>query len=146
MSPLLNIQQIVDRQNAVQDLIEHQFELNASHLKMRSLPDLEKLLARIFAYSIKHRIKAIYFEDISLKKLTEFRTLLVAFKRTEEILGTLMKKRGNFTSDRLRCLLTPDNESSDGLFPSRYREALESFERVIVWKRVPGSDAEIPEP
>jgi hypothetical protein len=43
---------------------------------MRSLPDLEKLLARIFAYSIKHRIKAIYFEDVSLKKLTEFRSLL----------------------------------------------------------------------
>ena len=113
---------------------------------MQSLPDLEKLLARIFAYSIKHRVRAIYFEDVSLRKLKEFRTLLAALRRTEEILGGLMAKRECFTSDRLRGLLTPDNVSPDGLFPSRYLEALESFEQVIVWKRVPGSDAQIPEP
>lgn len=113
---------------------------------MRSLPDLEKLLARIFAYSVKHRIKAIYFEDVSLAKMKEFRDLLAAFKRTEDILGYLMAKRAEFSSNRLKKLLTPDNESSDGLFPSGYLEALESFERVIIWKRVPGSNVEIPEP
>ena len=43
------------------------------------MPDIEKLTAKIFTYSIKHRIKAIYFEDVSLKKLTEFRTLLMTF-------------------------------------------------------------------
>lgn len=113
---------------------------------MRSLPDLEKLLARIFAYSVKHRIKAIYFEDVSLTKMKEFRDLLAAFKRTEDILGYLMAKKGEFSSNRLKKLLTPDNESSDGLFPSGYLEALKSFESVIIWKRVPGSNVEIPEP
>lgn len=112
----------------------------------KNLPDLEKLLARIFAYSVKHRIKAIYFEDVSLIKMKEFRELLKAFKRTEEILGALMAKRDEFTSKRLKQLLTPDNEHPDGLFPSGYVEALGQFENVIVWKRVPGSDNEIPEP
>jgi len=50
------------------------------------MPDIEKLSAKIFTYSIKHRIKAIYFEDVSLRKLTEFRTLLLTFRRTNEYL------------------------------------------------------------
>ena len=43
---------------------------------MGKLPDLEKLLANIFTYSVKHRVKAIFFEDVSLIKLKEFRHLL----------------------------------------------------------------------
>ena len=57
-----------------------------------------------------------------------------------------MAKRDEFTSKRLKQLLTPDNEHPDGLFPSEYIEALEEFENLIVWKRIPGSDDEIPEP
>jgi hypothetical protein len=34
--------------------------------RLNKLPDLEKLLAKIFTYSIKHSVKAIYFEDVSL--------------------------------------------------------------------------------
>lgn len=59
---------------------------------MARLPDIEKLLAKIFTYSIKHRVKAIYFEDVSLIKLKEFRTLLKTFRGVEEILGGLMGK------------------------------------------------------
>lgn len=103
MSPLLNVEEIVDRQNAVQDLICCEHETGVVRAKMgKNLPDLEKLLARIFAYSVKHRIKAIYFEDVSLIKMKEFRELLKAFKRTEEILGALMAKRDEFTSKRLK--------------------------------------------
>jgi hypothetical protein len=47
---------------------------------MGKLPDVEKLLAKIFTYSIKHRVKAIYFEDVSLNKMKEFRTLLKTFR------------------------------------------------------------------
>jgi hypothetical protein len=47
--------------------------------KLAKLPDLEKLLAKIFTYSIKHKVNAIYFEDVSLIKMKEFRTLLKTF-------------------------------------------------------------------
>ena len=40
---------------------------------MTKLPDMEKLLAKIFTYSVKHKVKAIYFEDVSLIKMREFR-------------------------------------------------------------------------
>ena len=56
---------------------------------MKKLPDLEKLLAKIFTYSIKHSIKAIYFEDVSLQKMKEFRTLLNVFKSVREIIGSI---------------------------------------------------------
>ena len=48
-------------------------------VKLSKLPDIEKLLARIFTYSIKHKVRAIYFEDVSLIKMKEFRTLLKVF-------------------------------------------------------------------
>lgn len=69
------------------------FETGATRVRMGKLPDLEKLLARIFTYSVKHRVKAIYFEDVSLIKMREFRTLLKTFRRTEEILGGLMARK-----------------------------------------------------
>lgn len=40
---------------------------------MSRLPDLEKLLAKIFTYSVKHSVEAIYFEDVNLQKMREFK-------------------------------------------------------------------------
>lgn len=57
--------------------------------RLAKLPDLEKLLAKIFTYSIKHSVKAIYFEDVSLQKMKEFRTLLTCFKNTGHVIGSI---------------------------------------------------------
>lgn len=43
-----------------------QSETDILRARLNKLPDLEKLLAKIFTYSIKHSVKAIYFEDVSL--------------------------------------------------------------------------------
>jgi DNA mismatch repair protein MSH6 len=80
MAPLMNIEKIRERQDAVSDLITLQFETDSVRAKLAKMPDIEKLLAKIFTYSIKHRIKAIYFEDVSLNKMKEFRTLLKTFQ------------------------------------------------------------------
>ena len=40
---------------------------------MKKLPDIEKLLAKIYTYSVKQKVKAIFFEDVSLNKMREFR-------------------------------------------------------------------------
>lgn len=57
---------------------------------MNKLPDLEKLLAKIFTYSIKHSVKAIYFEDVSLQKMKEFRLLLNSFKGLPQTLDSFI--------------------------------------------------------
>ena len=52
VSPLLNIDKIVDRQDSVEDLIKHQFQTDLFRAKMGKLPDLEKLIAKLYTYSI----------------------------------------------------------------------------------------------
>ena len=66
MAPLMNVEKIEARLDAIEDLICFQSETDILRSKLSKLPDLEKLLAKIFTYSIKHSVKAIYFEDVSL--------------------------------------------------------------------------------
>lgn len=79
LSPLLNADKINSRYDAIEDLMCWQHETDVLRARLSKLPDLEKLLAKIFTYSIKHKVKAIYFEDVSLAKMKEFRTLLNCF-------------------------------------------------------------------
>ena len=55
-----------------------------------------------------------------------------------------MNKVELFKSERLRKLLTLDNEEG-GMFPSDIKEAIKQFETMIVWKKA-GAEDEIPEP
>jgi len=71
---------INSRLDSIEDLMKSQYELEQVRVAMNKLPDLEKLLAKIFTYSVKHRVKAIFFEDVSLIKLKEFRHLLTNLK------------------------------------------------------------------
>lgn len=76
--------------------------------------------------------------------MKEFRTLLKTFKRTEEILGPLMRKKDEFSSQRLRQLLSYDD--SGGMMPINFKQEIDQFEKLIVWKKVEGADVEVPEP
>ena len=80
MSPLMDPVDINSRLDSIEDLMKSQYELEQVRVAMGKLPDLEKLLAKIFTYSVKHRVKAIFFEDVSLIKLKEFRHLLTNLK------------------------------------------------------------------
>eukprot|EP00347_Sterkiella_histriomuscorum_P021958 403332180 len=147
LSPLMNIQRIEERLDAIEDLIQHQYETDVFRSKLSKLPDIEKLLAKIYTYSIKNRVKAIYFENVSLIKLKEFRILLKHFRVMEELCESLMNKKNEFKSQRLRQLLTPDTEQY-GLFPTGIKDIVKEFEGMIVWKKTQGGgpDDEIPEP
>ena len=103
MAPLLKTEKIEARLDAVEDMIQHQSETDMLRANMGKLPDLEKLLAKIFTYSIKHSVKAIYFEDVSLQKMRDFRTLLNAFNKVEETLGRFrdLYERNELKSARL---------------------------------------------
>jgi hypothetical protein len=48
--------------------------------KLSKIPDLERLLAKVFTYSVKDSTKAVMFENVSYLKLIEFRDLLTHFK------------------------------------------------------------------
>ena len=95
--------------------------------------DLEKMVAKLYTYSIKHKVKAIYFENVSLVKLKEFRQVLTHLKLLPEILSPLTAQLSHLTSPRLRLLLTEDTDN--GLYPSELQSLIQSFETMIVWKR-----------
>ncbi len=85
LSPLTNIDKINGRQDAIEDLIKFQYETDVFRTKMSRVGDVEKMLAKCYTYSVKQRVNAIYFENVSVNKLKEFRTLLRIFKSIPEL-------------------------------------------------------------
>ena len=113
----MNITKINQRLDAVEDLIENQYETDVFRSKIAKIPDLEKLLAKLYTYSVKHKVKAIYFENVSLIKLREFRVILRHFKGLSELVNSLSSILKSFKSERLHQLLTLDVDG--GLFPTK---------------------------
>ena len=149
MAPLYSAEKIESRLDAVEDLMKFQSETDLTRARFAKLPDLEKLLAKIFTYSIKHSVKAIYFEDVSLQKMKEFKELLNSFEKVESLLEGLrsLHRRSELTSERLTALVSKPSETENGLLPDGIDEVIHEFKRLIVWKRVSGSsNSEIPEP
>jgi len=138
------------RLDAIEDMMAHQHETDVLRARLGKLPDVEKLLAKIFTYSIKHKVKAIYFEDVSIQKMKEFRQLLQCFDEFENTIESFSKLnlKNALNSKRLKTLLTPIEDG--GLFPSTIKHELAEFKQMIVWKLMPnektGKKEEIPEP
>ena len=105
-------------------------------------------MAKIFTYSIKHKVKAIYFEDVSLQKMKEFRLLLSCFKSIEDTLEPMLKlqRTNSLKSKRLQLLTTFDCDG--GLIPTGMKDVLKEFEELIVWEVAggPGARVEVPGP
>lgn len=108
MAPLCNTVKINNRLDAVQDLMSYQYELDMVRQKLGKLPDIERLLAKIYAYSIRHKVQAIYFEDVSLVKMKEFRQVLRALRSIPEIMKPIINRKRDMKSARLRNLLSED--------------------------------------
>ena len=78
MRPLIYVEQINDRLDAIEDINNDTFSRDCVRAKFRKLPDIERLIGKILSYSVQNNNKVIYFEDVSLIKLKEFKTLLTA--------------------------------------------------------------------
>lgn len=126
MAPLTNIEKIEARLDAITDLMTFQSETDILRARLQKLPDLEKLLAKIFTYSIKHSVKAIYFEDVSLQKMKEFRSLLNCFKNIDNTIESLtsLRRREELKSARLQALISTKDEHEQGLMPSGIIETI----------------------
>ena len=54
--------------------------------------------------------------------------------------------KNEFKSKRLKEMFS-DNEDDEGLFPKNLQEVIDKFDKLIIWKKVPGTiDTEFPEP
>lgn len=75
-APLTKIEQITQRQEAVQDLLYDFNIVRNFRSQMSKVKDLERMLARVYTYSIKSQQQIVYEELIWNLRLTEFRRTL----------------------------------------------------------------------
>lgn len=77
-APLMNIDSINQRLDAVEDLQKLSTEREKFRNSLKKFPDLERLCSRIYKYSVLTNTKKriIMFEDISTQRLKEFKSVL----------------------------------------------------------------------
>ena len=100
-------------------------------------------MSKVFTYSIRTQVKAIYFENVSFQKLWELKQLLKYFRDFSKIIEPLRQASESFKSDRLRLLVRFIEEG--GLLPF-LDDAINEFEQLVIWKKAAGGDEDIPEP
>ncbi|GFQ91601.1 DNA mismatch repair protein Msh6, partial [Trichonephila clavata] len=108
-SPLCNPDQILDRLNAVDDLVQIPDVVESTVSILKKLPDLERHLSKIHTYgfnrSKRHpETRAIFYEidTYNKKKINDFLSALEGFKQTSEIVSLFKPHAENFKSDLLK--------------------------------------------
>ena len=163
VSPLTDVNQIRDRLDAVEELSTKDKLRRELSGRLRNLPDIERILTKIYTYSVKQKVKAFYIDAQALNRLDEFYDLLATLRELNQILKDVFhKKAGKVEAEslRLRRLVTfkkvivhanadtemqsqQDEEMEEGIFPD-YMPILDEFEEMIVWKQY--GNKKIPEP
>lgn len=62
VSPLTNIEKIVERQDCVSNLINNSFLLDKLESRLSKMPDLERSLSRLYTYATRSSVKAVYID------------------------------------------------------------------------------------
>ncbi|GAW81500.1 DNA mismatch repair protein MSH6 [Plasmodium gonderi] len=85
-SPLLDCNKINERLNVVEFLKKNEHILSLIRLKLKKLPDIERLLNKICIQASQSERGAVFFDNIVNTKLKEFMTFLNAFKEIGSML------------------------------------------------------------
>ena len=86
-SPLTDTDKINDRLDWIEDLTSNSVLMANFRTKLKTLPDLEKLLGKLYKYSIKQSVKVVYFENLSVNKIKEFHDLIEHLKSLKGIIN-----------------------------------------------------------
>ena len=65
LAPLNDPIKLDERFNSVADLINFDSEAQNLRSRLAKLPDLERVLNKVFTYSVRTAVKAVYFENVS---------------------------------------------------------------------------------
>jgi len=105
-SPLIDHEAIKERQNAVNDLIKNMDVMEYFRDRLAKLPDIERMVNKIYNLSSKQRMSAIYLEDFAKNRLKDFLAFLKELKKIEDLVDTFHDYVQNFNSNRLVELTT----------------------------------------
>ena len=89
VSPLYEVQKIRDRLDAVHELVGKGKLRKDLQNRLKSLPDIERILTRIYTYSVKTRVKAFWIDAQVLKRLDEFYGMVETMREVIQIFRDL---------------------------------------------------------
>ncbi|SBT70759.1 DNA mismatch repair protein MSH6, putative [Plasmodium malariae] len=121
-SPLLNCKKINERLDVVDFLRKNEHILSLIRLKMKKLPDIQRLLNKICVQASQSERGAVFFDNIVNTKLKEFVTFLNAFKEIDIMLTEInsIDKDDEMPSRLFEISNTPDrrnNKNVNGSYP-----------------------------
>ncbi|CRG97832.1 DNA mismatch repair protein MSH6, putative [Plasmodium gallinaceum] len=120
-SPLLDCKKINERLDVVEFLKKNEHILSLIRLKLKKLPDIERLLNKICIQASQSERGAVFFDNIVNTKLKEFVTFLNAFKEMDTLLKEIntIDKDDELPSRLFEICNTPDNKKNDlkGSYP-----------------------------
>eukprot|EP00347_Sterkiella_histriomuscorum_P017253 403350104 len=107
VGPLKDAVKINQRLDSVSDLVREQVVRDKLQAKFKKIPDIERLLSKIYTYSAKSTVKAIYIDIAVLNRLDEFYSLLELISQLIEIIEDVFDKDviKGLKSTRLRALV-----------------------------------------
>ena len=89
VSPLCDVDQIRNRLDAVEELVQNETMRKELQERLQTLPDLERILTKIYTYSVRGKVNAFYMDKQSKKRLGEFYDMLATLKEIIEMLKDL---------------------------------------------------------
>ncbi|XP_042560153.1 DNA mismatch repair protein Msh6-like [Clupea harengus] len=127
-APLCNPSSILDRQDAVEDLMAIPAQVSEVTELFKKLPDLERLLSKIHSMGTPLKAqdhpdsRAVMYEEVvySKRKIADFLAALEGFRAMQEIVSVLSAVTEGFRSKLLRqvvVLKTTEDGEGEGLFP-----------------------------
>ena len=82
LNPLYNIEEIHNRLNTIELISYNNILMESLQAKLSKLPDMERKISQMYKYSVNTSSKAVYFDNVSQKKLFEFKDLLEKIKES----------------------------------------------------------------
>lgn len=102
LNPLSDKLEIEARLDIVDDLISNYDCVNMFRNTAAKFTDLERLVAKIYKFSMQSNSKAIYFEDFAKTRIQEFFKTISALKKSMDVFKIFKSKIVNFKSNQLR--------------------------------------------
>ena len=106
VNPLYDAVQIQRRLDAVEELSVNTALRKKIQRRLSGLKDVERVLTRIYTYSVKQKVKAFYIDAQALNRLDEFYELLNTMRELLQIIKDIFGREGHKAkSIRLRQLV-----------------------------------------
>ncbi len=102
LNPLSNKTDIDKRLDMVTDLINNFECVTSFRLQAGKFNDLERLVAKIYKFSIQSNSKAVYFEDFSKTRIQEFFKIINLLRKSMDIFHMFKDYLANFQSIELK--------------------------------------------